>query len=71
MKTRGPRDRRVSNLFLSFVQFTIIKIPCFSDTPEFGITKTLLDHFPNVHIGVPGISLPLPRRLPSYSQPKI
>jgi len=40
LKEEVPKDHR-------------IHVHCFSDTPEFG--KKLLDHFPNLYIGVTGV----------------
>ena len=59
LKEEVPKDHRVSHLIPPSSQFTSdvyckkIHVHCFTDTPEFG--KKLLDHFPNLYIGVTGI----------------
>ena len=60
LKEEVPKDHRVRHTLFFFpsplINFVIIVVKihvhCFSDTPEFG--KQLLDHFPNLYIGVTG-----------------
>lgn len=61
LKQEVPRDHKVSLalvLFASFYRFHVclmqIHIHCFTDSPEFA--QRLLDHFPNLYIGITGES---------------
>ena len=70
MKEEVPKDYKVRYLlppsFMPCLQKTQIHVHCFSDSPEFA--ARLLDHFPNLYIGITGNVLfpsPLPPPNPS------
>jgi TatD DNase family protein len=78
LKAEVPKDHKVQQWFFSVVSYGArphrsrahgssttpqIHIHCFTDSPEFG--QRLLDHFPNLYIGITGmLSFFPPSRLP-------
>lgn len=61
LKAEVPKDHKVRpflNIYPTMLIFGQIHIHCFTDSPDFG--QRLLDHFPNLYIGITGaFSFPL------------
>lgn len=63
LKEIVPKDHKVpaprlSTWILGLMQGEQIHIHCFTDSPEYA--QRLLDHFPNLYIGITGASFLLP-----------